>query len=99
MDRVLEIKRAITAVWRNGGCSAVPSPVPAPANSLVIEDVYDAFLYVGPLKDLHFVPALPDVYKDDFIWKELNRRSKIRFNNELIPASREEGSPRPVAYQ
>ena len=81
------------------GASAVPSPVPAPANSLVREDVYDAFLYVGPLKDLHFVPALPVVYKDDLFWKELNRRSRIRFNNELIPASREEGSPRPVAYQ
>ncbi|WP_420385805.1 hypothetical protein [Roseivirga sp.] len=88
---------------------SIPAPVAiVPAGTVVEqrevqptlrEDMYDAMLFLGKLKDLHWLSARPEIFANDSLWKELNRRSLIRFNHELTDESRTAGEPRPKAYR
>lgn len=49
-----------------------------------IEDIVDAWLYVGKRDLLTEALAWPGIYRDDY-WNELNRRNKIMWGTPLIP--------------
>lgn len=62
------------------------------------QDYFDYLLYLGSGKDLAYGNIDASIYKSEKLWKELNRRSMIRFNNKLTEESRETGELRPEAY-
>jgi len=83
--------------------SSAPTPVPAqrpmgPPSKHKRQDYFDYILYLGPEKDLKYGDIDASIYTSDELWKELNRRSMIRFNNKLIEDSRKTGQIRPEAY-
>ena len=49
-----------------------------------LEDVVDAWLYVGRRDLLTEALPWPGIYRDDY-WNELNRRNKIIWGTPLIP--------------
>jgi hypothetical protein len=51
-----------------------------------LEDVADAWLYVGPRESLTEVLPFPGIYRDEY-WKELNRRNLIMWGKPLSPSS------------
>ena len=57
-------------------------------------DLFDAYLWLGPEAELHFVHAHPDIFRDEARWRELDRRARIRFGVALDPESRNSGSLR-----
>ena len=62
------------------------------------EMMYDYLLYFGPFSSVAYTEIDSQPLNSDELWKELNRRSMIRFNNPLIPESRQTGELRPTAY-
>jgi uncharacterized iron-regulated protein len=83
--------------------SSTPTPVPVqspmgPPSKYKRQDYFDYILYLGPEKDLKYGDIDASKYTSDELWKELNRRSMIRFNNKLIENSRKTGQIRPEAY-
>lgn len=60
-------------------------------------DLVDAYLYLGPRSSLQWSKPSAEVYADEAYWKELNRRSLIRYGRPLDPESRTKRAPRPVA--
>ncbi|WP_298288990.1 hypothetical protein [uncultured Lutibacter sp.] len=62
------------------------------------QDYFDYILYLGTSKDLKYGNIDASIYTSDKLWKELNRRSMIRFNHKLIEDSRKTGKLRPEAY-
>jgi uncharacterized iron-regulated protein len=90
-----------------------PSPAPADSASTAAptvvhssggpparkkQDFADYLLYFGPLKTITYGKTDASIYESDDMWKEMNRRSKIRFNSDLLPETRKTGSLRPVRY-
>ncbi len=62
------------------------------------QDYFDYLLYLGSSKDLTYGNIDASIYESEKLWKELNRRSMIRFNHKLIEDSRKLGELRPEAY-
>ncbi|MCE7991055.1 MAG: hypothetical protein HEP71_03710 [Roseivirga sp.] len=58
----------------------------------------DYLLYFGRPDEIAYGDTDASVYISDKFWKEMNRRSKVRFGSELIPETRKTGSLRPVSY-
>ncbi len=49
-------------------------------------DGYDAYLYLGPLKDEVFSPLIPGFYTDEFV-EEVDRRHRLSFSMGLVESS------------
>lgn len=62
------------------------------------EDYADYLLYFGSIGEIEYGDIDAKVYRSNKLWKELNRRAQIRFNNKLTEESRKTGELRPVAY-
>ena len=62
------------------------------------QDYFDYLLYLGPAEKIRYGEVDNIIYLSDEVWKELNRRSMIRFNNKLTIESRTSGILRPTAY-
>lgn len=62
------------------------------------QDFADYLLYFGSSENLEYGKIDTKIYNSDSLWKELNRRSLIRFNNKLKPETRKTGILRPTAY-
>lgn len=62
------------------------------------QDYFDYLLYLGKAEDLTYGEVDKSIYLSDKVWKELNRRSMIRFNNKLTLESRTSGILRPTAH-
>jgi len=62
------------------------------------QDYFEYLLYFGSRKAIRYGTIDPSIYQSDKLWKELNRRSFIRFNHKLIEATRATGELRPEAY-
>tara|TARA_R110002073_G_scaffold313380_3_gene485336 strand:- start:42714 stop:43763 length:1050 start_codon:yes stop_codon:yes gene_type:complete len=62
------------------------------------EDYADFLLYFGSIDEIEYGTIDAKIYRSNKVWKELNRRSLIRFNNKLTEKSRKTGELRPVAY-
>lgn len=78
-----------------------PAPVAIrrpPSSDLTKEMMYDYLLYFGPFNSVVYTELNNQPLISDEFWKELDRRSMIRFNNPLIPESRQTGELRPTAY-
>lgn len=78
-----------------------PSPAPAPVTntaSLKKQDMYKYMLYFGSADQVLYAPIDTSHLQSDSIWQELNRRSIIRFNSELLPETRATGILRPISY-
>lgn len=58
----------------------------------------DYLLYFGKPGEIEYGNKDASVYTSDMFWKEMNRRSKVRFGSELLPETRKTGSLRPRAY-
>lgn len=77
--------------------SASPAPVNAAAPNTK-QDFSDYLLYFGTREETKYGNVNTSVYISDAVWKEMNRRSSIRFNHELLPETRKTGSLRPMSY-
>lgn len=90
-----------------------PSPAPADSTSIAAptvvhssggpparkkQDFADYLLYFGPLKTIAYGKTDSSIYESDDMWEEMNRRSRVRFNSDLLPETRKTGSLRPVRY-
>ena len=62
---------------------------------VVVKDIFDALIYIGPSSDWLIVRDAPDPYQDDEYWAELNRRSMIRFNRPMDISLRKPPAPGP----
>ncbi|MCB1051243.1 MAG: hypothetical protein H6510_07355 [Acidobacteria bacterium] len=60
------------------------------------KDLYDAYLWLGMPDQAHYILPPPETYADETLWQELNRRSRIRFGQDLDPATRLTGRLRPL---
>ena len=81
----------------------VPSSSPtvirrAPSSTRTKEMMYDYLLYFGLFSSVAYSEIDREPLKSDELWKELNRRSMIRFNHPLISEGRQTGELRPTAY-
>jgi hypothetical protein len=73
--------------------AATPS---ASTRTIIRRDLFDAYLWLGPLEATSYRQAGPDAYASEARWEELNRRSQIRFGRALDPATRQSGALRPL---
>lgn len=81
----------------NASATLVASPAPAPSASKK-QDFSDYLLYFGTPNEIEYGKVDASIYESDELWQEMNRRSKVRFNHELLPETRKTGSLRPVSY-
>jgi hypothetical protein len=77
--------------------AAIPSNLPAPPK-FNKQDMYEYLLYFGSSKEISYTSVETISITSEEVWKEMNRRSMIRFNNPLLVESRAEGLLRPTAY-
>ncbi len=82
---------------------SIPTSTPSsitttPPTKYTRQDYFDYLLYLGPSKDMTYGNIDASIYKSEKLWKELNRRSMIRFNHNLTEDSRKLGELRPEAY-
>lgn len=69
-----------------------------PYGGRTLADLADAYLYLGPRHLLTAVPPMPDVYRDDAYFQEMNRRNVLKegrpLNREGLMADAERGPRR-----
>lgn len=58
----------------------------------------DYLLYFGTPDEIVYGEVDAQMYLSDLFWQEMNRRSRILFNHDLLPETRKTGSLRPVSY-
>lgn len=98
-SRRMRTAPAPTAASGTSSASATPvaSPNPAPPTRKK-QDFSDYLLYFGTPNEIEYGQIDASIYESDKFWQEMNRRSKARFNHELLPETRKTGSLRPVSY-
>src|SRR5215831_15412914 len=52
-------------------------PSPSPFKGMMIQDVTDAYLYLGPKASLRYDSIPPEVYRDEAYQRELERRQRL----------------------
>lgn len=78
--------------------SASTTLTPQPPSKYKRQDYFDYLLYLGSSKDMTYGKIDASIYKSKKLWKELNRRSMIRFNHKLTEESRITGELLPKDY-
>jgi hypothetical protein len=53
-------------------------PAPSPFKGMIIQDVTDAYLYLGPKASLRYDSIPPEVLRDEAYQRELQRRQELR---------------------
>lgn len=88
---------ASTATGSSGTVPAQPQGGNGGPPPKLKQDYFDYLLFFGK-EQIGYGAFDPSYYELDSIWKEMNRRSVIRFGNHLLKETRNTGILRPTAY-
>jgi hypothetical protein len=64
------------------------APAPSPFKGMKIQDVTDAYLYLGPKASLRYDSIPPEVHRDEAYQRELERRRQLMGMQQLPPPRR-----------
>lgn len=84
----------------NTAGTTTPTPVSPPTSGATSkkQDFSDYLLYFGTPDEIVYGEVDARIYLSEAFWQEMNRRSRVRFNHDLLPETRKTGSLRPVSY-